>query len=342
MNSDKNFLKSGLSLNENHEFVEFDFDQESPLDLYSLKILDEHLEYIIKLQKNLVFTFKDFRNNVDKLLIETAGKLSRDFVTNGIFNDKVLFLQILKHLKEIESDSRIEISVNPLNYGLVKSILPEIHNILKPFQELEIICDENLTVNNFKIESDNSLIDEDLVGQVKKINNILSYSNLPEPDLSQLFSFNNDEFIIDKVKSLKYLNGFELIKEVDPMIISNILQHEHPQTVALILSKINHTKSDEILNYFPEELKLDIKIRISSTNKTSKYMVDEVESVIYRLFNEELFETYDNNDGLNYLCNVIIDSDKQDAKLLFNSIEESNPGLAKKLKEDEKINISIC
>jgi hypothetical protein len=341
MNSEEKMQESGLSLNENHKFVEFDYDQGSSLDLYSLKILDEHLECINKLQNSFVFTFKDFRNNVDKLLIETAGKLSRDFITNGIFNDKVLFLQILRHLREIDSDSKIEISVNPLNYGLVKSILPEIHNILKPFQELEIICDENLTVNNFKIESDNSLIDEDLVGQVKKINNILSYSNLPEPDLSQLFLFNNDEFIIDKVKSLKYLNGFELIKEIDPSIISNILQHEHPQTVALILSKINHLKSFEILNYFPKDLKLDIESRITSTNKTSKNMVDEVESVIYRLFNEELFETYDNNDGLNYLSNIILDSDEQEAKLLFESIEEFNPDLAKKLKEDEKVNISI-
>jgi flagellar motor switch protein FliG len=220
---------------------------------------------------------------------------------------------------------------------LVRSILPEIHNILKPFQELEIICDETLTINNFKIESENVLIDEDLVGQVKKINNILNYSNLPEPELSNLFSFNNDEIIIDKVKSLKYLNGFDLIKEVDSSVISNILKYEHPQTVALILGKINRSKTCEILDLFPDELKQEIETRMSSTNKINKNMLDEIESVIYRLFNEELFESYEKNDGLNYINDIFVNTDKKDINVLYESIEEFNPELARKLRKEEKI-----
>jgi hypothetical protein len=333
MNAEKNIHGSDFLSNENPEFVECNFDHEASLDFYSIKVLDEHLDYINRLQNSLIFSFKDFRNNVDKLLIETAGKLSRDMVTNGIFNDKVLFLQILKSLKEIDTDSKIEISVNPLNYSLVRSILPEIHNILKPFQELEIICDENLTINNFKIESENFLIDEDLVGQVKKVNNILNYSNLPEPDREQLFSFNNDEIIIDKVKSLKYLNGFDLMKEIDSSRISNILKFEHPQTITLILSKINHSKADEILSHFSEELKEEIQRRLKSSNKIHKNMLDEVEAVIYRLFNEELFEVYENNDGLNYINDIFINTGLKDADLLYESIDKFDPELARKLRD---------
>ena len=73
------------------------------------------------------------------------------------------------------------------------------------------------------------------------------------------------------LRSMQYL---------DPRSIANFLRNEHPQTVALVLSYINPDRSSDILSQFPENLQVEIIMRLANLERVSPEMIGEIEEVI--------------------------------------------------------------
>ncbi|HSQ85661.1 MAG TPA: hypothetical protein VLM43_13155, partial [Desulfobacterales bacterium] len=60
----------------------------------------------------------------------------------------------------------------------------------------------------------------------------------------------------------------------------NIIQGEHPQTIALILSYLPYEKAAEVLKSFPEELKIDVALRIVQIGQVDVEIVKELDKVM--------------------------------------------------------------
>lgn len=59
-------------------------------------------------------------------------------------------------------------------------------------------------------------------------------------------------------------SGFYLLKGVAPDQIAPFMSHEHPQTIALILSQLEAKQSGAILALFPERLQADVAYRMAT------------------------------------------------------------------------------
>lgn len=72
----------------------------------------------------------------------------------------------------------------------------------------------------------------------------------------------------------------ETIAIMQPHMVASLLENEHPQTVALILStqKIEH--SAKILNCMNESIRADIMYRIAKTEKVSPEIVGQIEEAL--------------------------------------------------------------
>ncbi len=73
----------------------------------------------------------------------------------------------------------------------------------------------------------------------------------------------------EKAKSLlenvldKSDNGIEELNLLDPDTVAELLQNEHPQIVALVLSSLDSTQSANVLTELPEALRSDVFMRIA-------------------------------------------------------------------------------
>lgn len=67
---------------------------------------------------------------------------------------------------------------------------------------------------------------------------------------------------------------------MDPRSIANFLRNEHPQTIALVLSYINPDRSSDILSQLPENLQVEIIMRLAHLERVSPEMIGEIEEVI--------------------------------------------------------------
>lgn len=86
--------------------------------------------------------------------------------------------------------------------------------------------------------------------------------------------------IIDKIKRLTTLKGFDVLKKAEPAQLVNFLNKEHPQTMALILSQLSPDQTANALKELPEDLRIDVVHRIATLGKIAPQTLKQIEHVV--------------------------------------------------------------
>ncbi len=93
----------------------------------------------------------------------------------------------------------------------------------------------------------------------------------------------------ERVKSLmrQFITGtesrpLETIAKMQPVMVAGLLEREHPQTVALILSTQTAAHASAIISHLPEDRQADIVYRIATIDKVSPGVIDRIEDALNR------------------------------------------------------------
>ena len=87
--------------------------------------------------------------------------------------------------------------------------------------------------------------------------------------------------IIDRLSS-SYAsnNAFQSIDKVNPIQLSQFIQHEHPQTIALILAHLSARAGAELLESLPEEIQAEASVRMANIEEISPDVMTSIASVL--------------------------------------------------------------
>ena len=87
--------------------------------------------------------------------------------------------------------------------------------------------------------------------------------------------------IIDRLSS-SYAsnNAFQSIDKVNPIQLSQFIQHEHPQTIALILAHLSARAGAELLESLPEEIQAEASVRMANIEEISPDVMSSIASVL--------------------------------------------------------------
>ncbi len=86
--------------------------------------------------------------------------------------------------------------------------------------------------------------------------------------------------IIEKVRTLTTLKGFDVLKKAESTQLVNFLSKEHPQTIALILCHLSPDQTAEALKELPEPFRSDVAYRIATLGKVSPQTLKQIERVV--------------------------------------------------------------
>jgi flagellar motor switch protein FliG len=75
-------------------------------------------------------------------------------------------------------------------------------------------------------------------------------------------------------------NAFESIDRLNPIQLSQFIQNEHPQTIALILAHLTPSSSAELLESLPEEIQADVAVRMASLETISPDVIRGISAVL--------------------------------------------------------------
>ena len=85
--------------------------------------------------------------------------------------------------------------------------------------------------------------------------------------------------ILDRV-ARSVSSGFYILKNVAPEQVAPLIAHEHPQTIALILSQLEPHQAAGILARLPERMQSDVSYRMATMENITPAVLKEVEEAL--------------------------------------------------------------
>jgi len=85
--------------------------------------------------------------------------------------------------------------------------------------------------------------------------------------------------ILDRIAST-VSSGFYMLKNVAAEQVAPFISHEHPQTVALILSQLDPAQASGILSNLPERMQSDVAYRIATMENITPAILQEIEAAL--------------------------------------------------------------
>ena len=79
---------------------------------------------------------------------------------------------------------------------------------------------------------------------------------------------------------LQINKSLETLQKADPQQLSRFLEHEHPQTIALILAHLSTSQAASLLASLPAERRPEVVVRMASMERISPEVVAQVAGVI--------------------------------------------------------------
>jgi flagellar motor switch protein FliG len=112
----------------------------------------------------------------------------------------------------------------------------------------------------------------------------------------------------------------------------SIIQGEHPQTIALILSYLPNEKAAEVIALFSEELMTDISLRLLQIGQVDQETVSELDEIIRKDLSK-IGTASRKFDGIEKLADILNEVDGKTEETVLSHIENEDGELAAMLRQ---------
>lgn len=132
------------------------------------------------------------------------------------------------------------------------------------------------------------------------------------------------ERAVDVIKSLTaqlQVRPFDFVRNTGAKQVTNFIQYEHNQTIALILSYLNPLQAAEILSELPPEKQADIAKRIAIMDSTSPDVVKEVENALEKKLSSLATSEFSNVGGIDSVVQILNSVDRGTEKHIMESLD---------------------
>lgn len=139
--------------------------------------------------------------------------------------------------------------------------------------------------------------------------------------------------LLEKVSKSLQVKAFDFVRKSDYKNLLAIVQNEHPQTIALILSYVNPDQTSMVLQELPKEKRADVVERIAKMDNASPSVVKSVEEILARKFSTLASMDTTEVGGVNYIADVLNHVDRGTEKFIFDELSVKDPALVTEIKQ---------
>ncbi len=251
---------------------------------------------------------------------EIQSKDSRLVDVNGVQKAAMLMVAL-----NVEAASAVFKYLDPIDIEILSAEITKVKNI--PSKTVDGVVDEfynMVTAREYVLEGG------------------LDYA---QALLEKSFGIPKAVEIIDKVKRLTTLKGFDVLKKAEPAQLINFLNKEHPQTMALILSQLSPDQTANALKELPEEMRIEVAYRIATLGKIAPQTLKQIEHVVDDIAGLSMSQSVGKLGGAKCLAGILNRLNVSLTKDILLKMEEKDAETTYEVKRlmfifDEIINIS--
>jgi flagellar motor switch protein FliG len=129
-------------------------------------------------------------------------------------------------------------------------------------------------------------------------------------------------------------NNLKALQAIPPDALIQLIQNEHPQTIALIIAHLQPHIASETMALLPDELKPDVAYRIANLDKVASGMLEEIDRVFEEILSNKETSTSQKAGGVPRLAEILNMIDGTSAEQIIEEIEENDPDLAEEIRQN--------
>lgn len=159
----------------------------------------------------------------------------------------------------------------------------EILKNLSP-KEVQHLGGAMYSVRNTDQETVNAVLDEFLAIIKKQTSLGLGAGNYIRNVLNRALGADKAQSVLSRITPASSERPIEILDWMDGRSIAELLQDEHPQIIALIISYLDYGQASDVLNLLPEDLQPEIVQRIATLETVDPEALRELELVMQMKF----------------------------------------------------------
>jgi flagellar motor switch protein FliG len=150
--------------------------------------------------------------------------------------------------------------------------------------------------------------------------------------LDKILDKDKVQSLMDEIRGPQGRNTWEKLANVNEELLALYFRNEHPQTAALVLSKISPEHAAKVLSNLPDSFAFEVISRILSLGNVKKEVLERVERILRAEFISSVGKTQ-KYDSFEMLAEIFNNLDRNSESKFMSMLESTLPDVASKIKE---------
>lgn len=151
--------------------------------------------------------------------------------------------------------------------------------------------------------------------------------------LEKAFGAEQAQALFERITKQLKTKAFAFVRKADYKNLLAMVQNEHPQTIALILSYCRSDQASAILSELPKNMRIEVVERIAKMDNASPEFTKSIEETLERKFAMLVTTESMEVGGINYIADVMNKVDRSTEKFIFDELALRDPKLAEEIRQ---------
>jgi flagellar motor switch protein FliG len=150
-------------------------------------------------------------------------------------------------------------------------------------KEVQHLSAAMISVADLSQEAVSAVLDG-FIATIKKQTNIGGGIDYLENVLKSAIGEDKASSVLSRIMPASANRGLEVLQWMDARSISEMIEHEHPQIIAIVLSFLDYDVAADVLRFLPEGLRPEVLSRVASLETIQPTAMQELEAIMRKQF----------------------------------------------------------
>lgn len=139
--------------------------------------------------------------------------------------------------------------------------------------------------------------------------------------------------MLARMEPLEEKQGLSSLRWMDPRVVAKIINDEHPQIIATVLSQLNSEQAGAVLDLISEDQRSDIMMRIVKLDKIHPSALADLNEIIQEMFESNSTIELSGLGGISVVSEILNSVSKETEEQVLMAIEEIDGDILAQIKE---------
>ena len=183
-------------------------------------------------------------------------------------------------------------------------------------------------------EAVNAVLDE-FLAEIKRQTNLgLGTSDYVDKVFRRALGDDKAASVLGRINPGHGGKGLEILTWMDARSIADMIQAEHPQVVAIILSVLENAVAAEVLNFLPPDSRAEIMQRVASLEQVQPSAMEELEAIMKKQFSTNSSSKSSSLGGIKQAANILNLTKTALEASVMGGLRDLDPDLMQKIQDN--------